>query len=70
MPEAGEERALDVRLVRRVRGVPSGLEVVLQEEARGLADLVLGPLALGQDERQVVVELRSLTQLLQFLKHL
>jgi hypothetical protein len=25
---------------------------------------------LGQDERQVVVELRSLTQLLQFLKHL
>jgi hypothetical protein len=36
--------------------VPTGFEVVLQEQTRGLADLVLRALALGQEEGEVIVE--------------
>ena len=61
---------MNVRAVFGGGGEPSRLEVVLQEETRGLADLILGTLALGEDEGEVVVEVGDLRALLQALVHL
>ena len=70
MPERGEKRALDIRAVLRSRGLPPRLEVVLQEEARGLSNLFLDAVAVAQDGGEVVVEVGDPRALLQALVHL